>query len=147
MSMTRTGRTILAATVAWGLAMGTAFATDITFWTWRQEDRAAYNELFADFTKSNPDINVTFESFPDANYATIVSTALAAGKGGDVIHTHAYGWLEQFAAAGYFTALNETNLPSLANVSADSQISGMYRADKKIYSLPFAGPVHQQGRV
>ena len=138
MSMKRTGRTILAATLAWGLAMGTAFATDITFWTWRQEDRAAYNELFADFTKANPDINVTFESFPDANYATIVSTALAAGKGGDVIHTHAYGWLEQFAAAGYFTPLDQTNLPSLANVSAESQISGMYRADKKIYSLPFA---------
>ena len=24
------------------------------FWTWRQEDKAAYNELFADFTKANP---------------------------------------------------------------------------------------------
>lgn len=57
-----------------------AHATEISFWTWRQEDKAAYNEFFADFTKENPDIHVKFESFPDEIYPTIVSTALAAGK-------------------------------------------------------------------
>lgn len=132
------GRTFVAATLAWSLAAGVSFAADISFWTWRQEDRAAYNELFADFTAKNPDIHVKFESFPDENYPTILSTALAAGKGGDVIHTHAYGWLEQFVKAGYFVPQDETNVPSLANMPADALISGTYRADGKVYSLPFA---------
>ena len=79
-----------------------------------------------------------FESFPDENYPTIVSTALAGGKGGDVIHTHAYGWLEQFVKAGYFEPQDLTTVPSLANQPADALVAGTYRADKKVYSLPFA---------
>jgi raffinose/stachyose/melibiose transport system substrate-binding protein len=138
MNTKKIGRTFLAATLAWALAAGVSFATDISFWTWRQEDKAAYNELFADFTKKNPDIHVKFESFPDENYPTIVSTALAAGKGGDVIHTHAYGWLEQFVKAGYFVPQDQSNVPSLANMSTDALTSGTYRADGKVYSLPFA---------
>jgi raffinose/stachyose/melibiose transport system substrate-binding protein len=58
--------------------------------------------------------------FPDESYPTIVSTALAGGKGGDVIHTHAYGWLEQFVKAGYFVKQDASNMPSLANMSADA---------------------------
>ena len=50
--------------------------------------------------KANPGITVKFESFAVEQYATVLSTALAAGKGGDVIHTRAYGGLEQFAKAG-----------------------------------------------
>ncbi|MBA1141800.1 extracellular solute-binding protein [Mesorhizobium neociceri] len=138
MSRRRIGLALAAASFAWGLAASAAHATDISFWTWRQEDKAAYNELFADFTKENPDIHVKFESFPDENYPTIVSTALAAGKGGDVIHTHAYGWLEQFVKAGYFEPQDLTTVPSLANQPADALVAGTYRADKKVYSLPFA---------
>src|SRR3954451_10582401 len=78
-----------------------ARAGEVTFWTWRQEDRAAYAELFAAFTRANPDIRVKFEAFPVESYQTTVSTALAGGKGGDVIHTRAYGGLEQFAKSGY----------------------------------------------
>src|SRR5258708_16929824 len=86
------GRIALAAAAVWGLATSMAQATEISFWTWRQEDKAAYNEMFADFTKLNPDITVKFESFPDENYPTIVSTALAAGHGRDAIPTPALGW-------------------------------------------------------
>src|SRR6478735_9857617 len=111
MKVRNMGRIALAAAAVWGLATSMAHATEISFWTWRQEDKAAYNELFADFTKANPDIHVKFESFPDENYPTIVSTALAAGKGGDVIHTHAYGWLEQFVKSGYFVKQDSSNMP------------------------------------
>ncbi|GLS23595.1 ABC transporter substrate-binding protein [Labrys miyagiensis] len=132
------GRTLLAAVAAWGLAASAALATEISFWTWRQEDKAAYNEMFADFTKLNPDITVKFESFPDENYPTIVSTALAAGHGGDVIHTHAYGWLEQFIKSGYFVQLDPSSVPSIANMPADALAATSYRVDGKLYSLPFA---------
>lgn len=132
------GTKIIAAAVALAISTSMSFAADISFWTWRQEDKAAYKELFAGFTKENPDINVKFESFPDESYPTVVSTALAAGKGGDVIHTHAYGWLEQFVKAGYLVPQDASNMHSLANMPADALISGTCRADGKVYSLPFA---------
>ena len=47
------GRIALAAAAVWGLATSMAQATEISFWTWRQEDKAAYNEMFADFTKGH----------------------------------------------------------------------------------------------
>lgn len=79
-----------------------------------------------------------FEAFAPTTYATILSTALAAGHGGDVLHTRAYGGLEQFAKAGYLLALNKTNVPELANLPADALASETLRADGKVYSLSFA---------
>jgi raffinose/stachyose/melibiose transport system substrate-binding protein len=138
MKIRNMGRMVLAAVAVWGLATTVAHAAEVSFWTWRQEDKAAYQEMFADFTKLNPDITVKFESFPDENYPTIVSTALAAGHGGDVIHTHAYGWLVPFVKAGYFVPLDPASVPSIANMPADALIAGSYNGDGKLYSLPFA---------
>jgi len=56
MNIGRIGRVALAAAALWGFAATAAQAVEVSFWTWRQEDKAAYNELFADFTKANPDI-------------------------------------------------------------------------------------------
>jgi raffinose/stachyose/melibiose transport system substrate-binding protein len=138
--MKRIGRRLLAATLAASAMLGVAQAQagEVTFWTWRQEDRAAYTELFADFTRANPGITVKFESFAVEQYATVLSTALAAGKGGDVIHTRAYGGLEQFAKAGYLLPLDPAQVPELANLPDDAKASLTLRADGKIYSYAFA---------
>ena len=50
------GLAVLFATI--GLGAGVARAENITFWTWRQEDKAAYTKLFAEFTKSHPGIHM-----------------------------------------------------------------------------------------
>ena len=89
------------------LICSSGWASELTFSTWRQEDRAAYTELFAEFTRENPGITVRFEAFPNEQYQTILSTALAGGKGADVIHTRAYGGLEQLARAGYLLPLDD----------------------------------------
>lgn len=138
MHISKLGKTVLLAAGAWGLAASVALATDISFWTWRQEDKAAYESLFADFTKANPDINVKFEALPDESYPTMVTTGLAGGKGADVIQTHAYGWLEQFVKAGYLVPLDSTNVPSLANFPDSALKATSFRGDGKVYSVPFA---------
>ena len=135
MQISKLGRSALLAAVAWGMTAGASFATEVSFWTWRQEDKAAYQQLFADFTKANPDITVKFEALPDESYATMVSTGLAGGKGADVIQTHAYGWLEQFVKAGYLVPLDTTNVPSLANFPDSALKALTYRGDGKVYSL------------
>lgn len=131
-------RALLALGLAGGLA-GAAQATEITFWTWRQEDKAVYQGLFAEFTKANPGITVKFESFPNQNYNTIVTTALAGGKGGDVLHARAYGGLEAMAKAGYFLPLDKTNVPELANYPAAAIASESMRSDGKAYAVSLAG--------
>ena len=116
---------------------GGAWAGELVFSTWRQEDRAAYTELFAAFTRDNPGITVKFEAFPNEQYGTILSTALAGGKGADVIHTRAYGGLEQLARAGYLMPLDEA-VPELKGFTEPALTSTRLRADKHVYSVPFA---------
>lgn len=131
-------RLLLATALLAGPAIGAAQAGDITFWTWRQEDRAGYTELFNDFTKANPDIHVKFEAFPAETYNTILSTALAGGRGGDVLQSRAYGGLEQVAKAGYLLKLDTANVPELANLPPEALAAETLRADGGVYAVPFA---------
>ena len=57
------------------LAATPGIAAELTFWSWRQEDKAVYNELIADFNKTNPDTKISFETFEPQNYQTVLSTA------------------------------------------------------------------------
>ena len=130
----------LAAGLLVGLAglASPARAGDLTFWTWRQEDRAGYTQLFSEFTKANPDIHVKFEAFPAENYNTILSTALAGGRGGDVLQSRAYGGLEQVAKAGYLLKLDSSNVPELANLPPEALAAESLRADGGVYAVPYA---------
>ncbi|MFD2647674.1 extracellular solute-binding protein [Devosia albogilva] len=127
-----------------GAAMGAlllaapAFAQDITFWSWRQEDRAAYEQFIEAFEAANPGITVKFEAFEAANYNTILSTALAGGTGPDVMMVRAYGGLENVAAAGYLEPLSPENVPALAEFSAPSLAAESMRSDGTVYAVPFA---------
>ncbi len=112
--------------------------TELSFWTWRQEDRSQYATLFGEFTAKNPDIRLTFQGFEPQNYGTALSTALAAGRGPDVIHIRAYGGTEQFARANYLEPLTRETVPELANFTEAALGSVSLRADKKVYAVPFA---------
>lgn len=125
---------------AGGLKAGAALAqsTELSFWTWRQEDRAQYAQLFADFIRKNPGITIAFQGYEAQTYSTVISTALAAGKGPDVIHVRAYGGTEQFAKSGYLEPLSKEAVPELASFSDEALLSNSLRADKKVYAVPFA---------
>jgi raffinose/stachyose/melibiose transport system substrate-binding protein len=129
----RTGAVLGAVLVA-----APAFAQDLTFWSWRQEDRAAYEQFIDTFEAANPGITVKFETFEAANYNTILSTALAGGTGPDVMMVRAYGGLENVAVAGYLEPLTTTTIPALAEFSEPSLAAESGRADGTIYAVPFA---------
>ncbi|MFC3705505.1 extracellular solute-binding protein [Devosia honganensis] len=120
------------------LVAAPALAQDITFWSWRQEDRAAYEQFIEAFEAANPGINVKFEAFEAANYNTILSTALAGGTGPDVMMVRAYGGLENVAAAGYLEPISPENVPALADFAAPALAAESVRADGKVYAVPFA---------
>lgn len=115
-----------------------ALAQDLTFWSWRQEDRAAYEQFIETFEAANPGITVNFETFEAANYNTILSTALAGGTGPDVMMVRAYGGLENVAVAGYLEPLTTETVPALADFAAPAVAAESTREDGTIYAVPFA---------
>ncbi|WP_313057366.1 extracellular solute-binding protein [Agrobacterium cavarae] len=120
------------------LSASATFAADLTFWTWRQEDKAEYEKLFADFNKANPDITVKFEAFEATSYNTVLSTALAGGKGPDLMMTRTYGGIESLAGAGYLMPLDDTKIPALKGFSEPALASATMRSDKTLYAVPAA---------
>lgn len=115
-----------------------AFAQEITFWSWRQEDREQYEKFIQDFQADNPGITVKFEPFEAQNYNTILSTALAGDSGPDVMMVRAYGAFETVANGGYLMALDEETIPGLANMPKPALEAETLRSDGKIYAVPFA---------
>lgn len=121
------------------LSAGAAMAkTELTFWSWRQEDKAFYNDIIKKFQEKEPEISVKFETYAPENYQTILSTALAAGRGPDVIQARAYGNLETIAAPGYLLALDKQTVPELANFPESALAAETLRSDGKVYAVPFA---------
>lgn len=132
-------RLTLAHTVFGLLAATTAlpaFAQELTFWSWRQEDKAVYESLIKDFEAKNPGITVKFEAFEAANYNTILSTALAGEQGPDIMFVRAYGGFEAVGGAGYLMPLDD--LPGLKDFPAGALAAETLRADGKVYAVPFA---------
>ena len=112
--------------------------TELTFWSWRQEDKAFYQDVIKKFQAKDPGITVKFETYAPENYQTILSTALAAGRGPDVIQVRAYGNLETIATPGYLLALDKQNVPELANFPEAALAAETLRSDGKVYAVPFA---------
>src|SRR5665647_2592851 len=58
----------------------------LSVWSWRTEDVAAYNAIFAVYTKAHPGTKVDFKSFKNTEYNLILTTGLAGSKGLSLIH-------------------------------------------------------------
>jgi len=110
----------------------------LTFWSWRVEDKWAYDRMIRVFQQKNPGITVEFVPFKQTEYNTILSSALTAGKGPDIIHLRAYGGLETFTAPGFIAALDFETVPELKTFSRTILEGARGRKDGKIYGVPFA---------
>lgn len=89
------------------LIAGMTLAQQVTlsFWSWRVEDKEFYDDIAKQFEKQTG-IKVVFTPYKNTEYNTILSSALAAGSGPDIIHTRAYGGLAQLADAGYLLPID-----------------------------------------
>jgi raffinose/stachyose/melibiose transport system substrate-binding protein len=122
------------------LFAGMAFAqakTTVSYWTWRPEDVAAYDQLLAVFKAQNPGIDVVQTAQKNTEYNTILAAALSGGAGPDVFQSRAYGGLETFAQSGFMEPL-EKYVPELASFSKAALLGATSIKDKKLYGVPFA---------
>ncbi len=120
------------------LSAYSALAQELSFWSWRQEDRAQYEEFIKTFEAANPGITIKLETFEAANYNTILSTALAGGTGPDLMMVRAYGGMEAIASAGYLEPITTATVPNLEGFSASALQAETMRSDNQIYAVPFA---------
>ncbi len=109
----------------------------LTFWSWRTEDKWAYDRMIKVFEQRNPGIKVEFVPFRQTEYNTILSSGLTAGKGPDIIHLRAYGGLETFAAPGFLAPLDD-KVPELKRFPLQTMVGARSRKDGKVYGVPFA---------
>jgi raffinose/stachyose/melibiose transport system substrate-binding protein len=98
-------------------------ATELTFWSWRTEDKAFYEEQMAIF-KEKTGISVKFTPYVNTEYNAILSTALTAGSGPDVMQVRPYGGMSTLAGVQGYTNKKQFGLPY-----ATSVIGVMYNPD------------------
>ena len=126
------------ALVAAAVLLGGAIAqTQLSFWSWRTEDVAAYETFIAAFEAENPDVRVTFTPYLNTEYNTILSTALQGGGGPDIVHLRAYGGMEPLANAGLIVRLDD-KVDALAGFDPGILLGATNRADGGVYGVPFA---------
>ena len=117
-----------------------SYATELSFWSWRVEDKAFYDTIAKDYKAISGD-DVKFQAYKNTEYPTVLAAALAAGGGPDIIHTRAYGGLAALADADYLLAVNKGNVPNLAAFGDGVMLGAMGRKpphDKNTYGVPFA---------
>jgi raffinose/stachyose/melibiose transport system substrate-binding protein len=121
-------------------AVSTAKASDVdlTMYSWRVEDKAFYEDVIKSFKAKNPGINITYQSFPAGDYQTILMSAMAAGKGPDIVHVRAYGALDQLVVPGYLSPLDLKEVKGLNKYSKDLLNSQRGFSDKRLFGVPFA---------
>jgi len=115
-------------------------ATELTFWSWRPEDKAFYEEQAALF-KEKTGISVKFTPYVATEYNALLATALTAGSGPDVMQVRAYGGMSNLSDAGNFLALTTKDVPALAKMSAGTLAAVQGYTSKKQYGLPYATSV------
>ena len=134
----KTNITRLALALAAVVSATPALAQDLTFWSWRQEDRAAYEQFIDAFEAANPGITVKYEAFEATNYNTILTTALAGGTGPAVMMVRSSGGLANAAPGDCLEPLTTAAVPALADFAAPAVAAETMRATGTIYAVPFA---------
>lgn len=126
-------------TVAIGSICLSASAADkpvtLNMWSWRTEDANAWNEVIAEFEKSNPNIQVKFHPYKNTEYDTILGTALQSGTGPDIYQLRPYN--DTLINAGYAMALDGL-VPELASFPKTALNGARSSRDGKVYGVSYA---------
>ena len=94
--------------------------TQIKYSTWRQEDKAVWDQLVAKFEKENPGIDVVMDYYGDTTvYYNTLSADILAGSGLDVFDHHPNDQLYIKADAGVMADLSA--LPFVKNLPQSSK--------------------------
>ena len=115
-------------------------ATELTFWSWRPEDKVFYESQAAIF-KEQTGISVKFTPYVATEYNALLATALTAGSGPDVMQIRAYGGMSALSDAGNFLALTSKDVPALKAMAPGTLQGTQGYTNKSVFGLPYATSV------
>lgn len=107
----------------------------LTMYSWRPEDRPAYEKIIAAFQDQNPNISIKFEPFQSTEYNTILTNSLVAGSGPDIIQLRPYSGARTIADNDYLVSLND--LAGLDNIPA-AYLDAAKGSDGNVYGVPLS---------
>lgn len=107
----------------------------LTMGSWRTDDKAIYEKVFAEFYKTNPNIEIEFAPTKSTEYNTVLSTALQTGEGPDIIHLRPYAAGIGLGDSGYIEPIN--GLPGLDKLPTHV-LAAATGKDGKVYGVPMA---------
>lgn len=108
----------------------------LTVWSWRTEDQAGYERMFAAFEEAHPGITVEFVPHVNTEYNTILATGLTEEGGPDVMQLRAYGGLQPLVEAGDVLPL-DGEVPELADFDDEILDGARGLGDGRVYGVPF----------
>lgn len=108
----------------------------LTVWSWRVEDKAAYDKIFDAYEAKHPNVTVDFKPFKSTEYNKILATGLAGSDGPDVPQVRSYGQLQGTVASGALLPLD--GKVDLSGWDENVVTSAKGKKDGKVYSVPLA---------
>jgi raffinose/stachyose/melibiose transport system substrate-binding protein len=119
-------------------AEASADAEDVTLtvWSWRTEDEAAYNEIFAVYEEQNSHVTIEFIPYVNTDYNNVLSTGLTGSGGPDVAQLRAYGGLQPLVEAGQLLPL-DGEVATLDAFDDDTLDGARGLEDGQVYGVPF----------
>jgi len=106
----------------------------LTSWRADQIETDVYKKLFAEFQKTNPNIEFEYKPVKATEYNTTLATALKTDSAADIIMLRPYGGAKTMADAGYLEPLD--GLKGLDQYTAD-QLKVAQSSDHKQYGVPY----------
>lgn len=105
----------------------------LVMYSWKAEDKAAYEKIIAEYTKENPNITIEFKPIKSTEYNTLLKTALTAGSGVDILQLRPYDGARSLADAGLLTPLDD--LQGISNITPE-HLDAAKGSDGKAYGVP-----------
>ncbi len=106
---------------------------ELEMYSWRTEDKSAYQEIIATFEEENPTIKVHFQPYESTEYNTILTNALVAGSGPDIVQLRPYSGARTIADNDYLVSLDD--VPGIHDFD-QAYLEAASGSDGKEYGIP-----------
>lgn len=108
---------------------------ELVMYSWRPEDKEAYEKFIAEFEKQHTNIKVKFRSFKSTEYNTILTNSLTSGTGVDIVQLRPYSGATSIADAGYLLPLDDAK--GVQDIPK-SYLDAARGSDQKVYGVPLS---------
>ncbi|WP_051314912.1 ABC transporter substrate-binding protein [Alteribacter aurantiacus] len=116
-------------------ATGADEEVELEMYSWRSEDRSAYETIIEAFEEEHPNISISFRPFDSSEYNTILTNALVSGSGPDIVQLRPYSGAETIADNGYLVNLDD--IEGLDNIN-DDYLNAARGSDESLYGIPLS---------